>query len=206
VRAAFGCRARLLLLLAAVLSGICAGGRGAAGSPIAAGNDILDRMALAVDGIESSYGSDPLMWRADPDGPQGPMQVSAAAALDVGGGDRFETVENRTLGRAYLSDLYRRYGNWPDAIAAYNWGPGNMDAWIRRKRPPWDMPVTVALYRARVLAAALYGPAGRAEPWLMLAHRQPRRSLADLRHPSQASVAVEHLYGVVMRLGAMQSH
>ncbi len=58
------------------------------------------------------------------------MQVSAAAAIDLGGGDRFDLTQNRLLGRAYLARLYRRYGNWPDAVAAYNWGPGNLDAWI----------------------------------------------------------------------------
>jgi hypothetical protein len=30
------------------------------------------------------------MWRANPNGPQGPLQVSAAAAEDAGGGDRFD--------------------------------------------------------------------------------------------------------------------
>src|SRR6516162_468353 len=87
-----------LLLLASALIG--AGGPADAGSPIADGA-ALDRIALAVDRLESSYGTDPLMWRADPDGPQGPMQVSAAAAADTGGGDRFDTVQNRLLGRAY---------------------------------------------------------------------------------------------------------
>ena len=50
----------------------------------------LDRVALAVDGAESSHGADLRMWRPEPGGPQGPMQVSAAAAFDVGGGDRFD--------------------------------------------------------------------------------------------------------------------
>src|SRR6185437_82073 len=36
----------------------------------------LDRVALAVDGAESSDGRDLAMWRAEPSGPQGPMQVS----------------------------------------------------------------------------------------------------------------------------------
>jgi hypothetical protein len=95
----------------------------------------LDRVAFAVDGAESSHGTDLRMWRPELNGPQGPMQVSAAAAIDIGGGDRFDMVENRQLGRAYLARMYRRYGNWPDAIAAYNWGPGNMDAWIDSGRP-----------------------------------------------------------------------
>ena len=76
------------------------------------------------------------MWRPDPSGPQGPMQVSEAAATDVGGGDRFDHVANRAIGRAYLAQLYWRYGNWPDAIAAYNWGIGKMDAWVKAGRPP----------------------------------------------------------------------
>src|SRR5947209_20560714 len=95
----------------------------------------LDRVSFAVDGAESSHGKDIAMWRPDPSGPQGPMQVSEAAATDVGGGDRFDLTQNRALGRAYLAQLYGRYKNWPDAIAAYNWGPRNIDTWVRAGRP-----------------------------------------------------------------------
>src|ERR1700751_5480356 len=91
----------------------------------------LARVASAVDGAESSHGSDMAMWRPDPSGPQGPMQVSEAAATDVGGGDRFDLTQNRALGRAYLAQLYGRYKNWPDAIAAYNWGLRNVDSWVK---------------------------------------------------------------------------
>ena len=111
----------------------------------------LDRVAFAVDGAESSHGTDLRMWRPELNGPQGPMQVSAAAATDIGGGNRFDMAENRQLGRAYLAHMYRRYGNWPDAIAAYNWGPGNMDAWIGAGRPIDSFPLEVERYRDRVL-------------------------------------------------------
>jgi hypothetical protein len=111
----------------------------------------LDRIAFAVDGAESSHGADPGMWRPALEGPQGPMQVTAAAALDSGGGDRFDLITNRQLGRAYLARLYRRYGNWADAVAAYNWGPGNLDAWIARGRPAAGLPLSVEQYRDRVL-------------------------------------------------------
>jgi Transglycosylase SLT domain len=111
----------------------------------------LDRVAFAVDGAESSHGTDPAMWRLEFSGAQGPMQVSAAAAIDSGGGDRFDPAQNRLLGRAYLGRLYRRYGNWPDTIAAYNWGPGNMDAWINEGRPGAALPIEVERYRDRVL-------------------------------------------------------
>ena len=114
----------------------------------------LDRVAFAVDGAESSHGTDLRMWRTELNGPQGPMQVSAAAAIDIGGGNRFDMVENRQLGRAYLARMYRRYGNWPDAIAAYNWGPGNMDAWIANGRFTGSFPIEVERYRNRVLRDA----------------------------------------------------
>jgi hypothetical protein len=115
----------------------------------------LNRVAFAVDGIESRHGADLRMWRPSLTGPQGPMQVSAAAAFDVGGGDRFDLAENRLLGRAYLAQMYRRYGNWPDAIAAYNWGPGNTDAWIAGGRNTDLLPFGVARYVALVLRDAL---------------------------------------------------
>jgi Transglycosylase SLT domain len=111
----------------------------------------LDRVAIAVDGAESSHGQNLAMWRSDPSGPQGPMQVSEAAATDVGGGDRFDIEQNRVIGRAYLALLYQRYGNWPDAIAAYNWGIGRMDAWLKAGRPPDKLDGGVAVYLRRVL-------------------------------------------------------
>jgi hypothetical protein len=114
----------------------------------------LERIAFAVDGVESRHGRDLRMWRPEPGGPQGPMQVSAAAALDVGGGDRFDLQQNRLLGRAYLAQMFRRYGNWSDALAAYNWGPGNVDLWIAGGRNPDRLPLETVRYIARVLRDA----------------------------------------------------
>ena len=144
----------------------------------------LDRVASAVDGAESSHGADLAMWRPDPSGPQGPMQVSEAAASDVGGGDRFNSAENRAIGRAYLLQLFWRYKNWPDAIAAYNWGLGKMDEWVKAGRPPDKLVTGVAVYLKRVLhesglcdgveAAASSEPKGRAR-----SAAQPATSPAD---------------------------
>ena len=120
----------------------------------AANGGELDRVAFAIDGVESGHGRTPLMWKDDLGGPQGPMQVSAAAALDVGGGNRFDIQENRLLGRAYIAMLYRRYGNWTDAIAAYNWGPGNVDSWIAGGRPLERLPLETVHYLSRVIRDA----------------------------------------------------
>jgi hypothetical protein len=121
----------------------------------------LDRVAFAVDGAESGHGSNLAMWRPELDGPQGPMQISAAAALDVGGGDRFDMRENRLLGRAFLAKMYERYGNWPDAIAAYNWGPGHLDQWIANGRPTETLPLETARYLLKVLRDAFLMPTTR---------------------------------------------
>ena len=142
-------RATTFSVLATILSPLCvlstiAGERSTA-------NSDLDRVAFAIDGAESSHGKDLSMWRTDPVGPQGPMQVSEKAALDVGSGDRFEVVQNRALGRAYLALLYRRYGNWADAISAYNWGLGRVDSWIRAGRPREKVVPGVVVYVRRVL-------------------------------------------------------
>ena len=172
-------------------------GAASAGSLVAGNVGALDDIAFAVDAAESSHGADPNMWRPEPNGPQGPMQVSAAAAADVGGGDRFGLAENRMLGRAYLAQLYRRYANWSDAVAAYNWGPGNMDAWIGAGRPTESFPIAVSLYRIRVLYGSV-APSGAGASRRFGIIRPPRRSLADRRHPSRDSVAVERLYTAIM--------
>jgi len=149
----------------------------------------LDRIAFAIDGVESSHGTDPKMWGLNPDAPQGPMQVSAAAAEDAGGGDRFDERQNRALGRAYLALMYKRYGSWPDAIAAYNWGPGNMDSWIGGGRPYDKLPPAVERYRIRVLSSF-------AARGLGMGRQQPRRQVPDT-HDGHA--AVERLYIEIMR-------
>jgi Transglycosylase SLT domain len=157
---------------------------------------MLDRIAYAVDGAESSHGEDLTMWRPDPSGPQGPMQVSGPAAADVGGGDRFDSTENRAIGRAYLAQLYRRYKNWPDAIAAYNWGMGNVDGWVKAGRPADKFLIGVAAYLRRVLhdsgmcdgsrAPAVRPPGARMLP----ANSHPREAAVEEGEPTADSFAL----------------
>ena len=153
----------------------------------------LDRVAYAVDGAESSHGEDLTMWRPDPSAPQGPMQVSEPAAADVGGGNRFDSTENRAIGRAYLAQLYQRYRNWPDTIAAYNWGMGNVDNWVKAGRPADKFLVGVAAYLRRVLhdsgmcdsptATQVRSPRERMPP----ANRRPRAVASQEGEPGPDS-------------------
>ena len=41
--------------------------------------------------------------------------------------DRFNPEHSAIIGCRYLAALHRKYGNWKEALCAYNWGPGNVD-------------------------------------------------------------------------------
>jgi hypothetical protein len=135
----------------------------------------LDLVARAVEGAESSYGADKRMWQLDLRGPQGPMQVSQAAAFDVGGGDRFNPGENRELGRAYLAEMFRRYNNWEDAVIAYNWGPRNLNQWLAAGRPPDGLSVSIKSYLGRVMREAQNLALGRP----LVANLPPSQALSS---------------------------
>jgi hypothetical protein len=202
----------LLLILAAGAAASAASAGGCPAAPPAAEVSSLDRIAYAVDGVESSHGTDPRMWRPDPNGPQGPMQVSAAAAADAGGGDRFDQQQNHALGCFYLAHLYRHYGNWPDAIAAYNWGPGNMDGWIGGGRPFDKFPASVDRYRSRVLIDStlaggdFFGSVNARLARLKMLRLQAKRQLAERHHRGNRPEAVELLYAEIMRATDPATH
>jgi len=65
----------------------------------------------------------------------------------VGAKQLFDPEVNVQLGVAYLRQLRQQFGNWSTALAAYNWGPGQI---AQRLRKGVALPV---VYSSSVLAA-----------------------------------------------------
>jgi len=59
-------------------------------------------------------------------GALGLMQLMPGTAASLGV-DPNNAQQNVAGGTAYLQQLYAKYGNWGQALEAYNWGPGNLD-------------------------------------------------------------------------------
>ena len=80
-----------------------------------------------------------------PAGARGLMQLMPATARSLGVSDSFDPEQNVMGGTCFLKDMLQRYGGNVDAaLAAYNWGPGNVD------RRPDHLPRETRDYLARV--------------------------------------------------------
>jgi len=96
-----------------------------------------------------------------PAGAMGLMQLMPETYATLGrryglGRDAFDPHDNIMAGTAYLRELYDRYG-YPDLFAAYNAGPGRLDAHLRDGRP---LPAETEAY----LAVIRLGGRGRPQP------------------------------------------
>ncbi|NPU84769.1 MAG: lytic transglycosylase domain-containing protein [Syntrophaceae bacterium] len=94
-----------------------------------------------IDKAADRYGVDPSLVRCviraesgfhprstSPKGAMGLMQLMPATARDLGVKDAYNPEENVHAGTRYLKSLLDRYdGDVSRALAAYNWGMGNVD-------------------------------------------------------------------------------
>lgn len=69
-----------------------------------------------------------------PAGAQGIMQIVPKWHPGV---DPFEPSEAIPYAASYLEKLFKQFGSWDKALAAYNWGPGNLSKAIREHGPAW---------------------------------------------------------------------
>lgn len=78
-------------------------------------------------------------------GARGLMQLMPATARGLGVDDSFDPEQNVMAGTRFLRDLLNRYnGDIDSTLAAYNWGPGNVD------RHPDRLPAETRTYLTRV--------------------------------------------------------
>lgn len=98
----------------------------------------------AVAYLESRY--DPAA--VSPRGAMGLMQLMPDTATRLGVTRPFDPLQSALGAGTFLKRMFAKYGNWPDSLAAYNWGPGNVD----RARPQSQWPGSVRQYVASVLA------------------------------------------------------
>ena len=76
-------------------------------------------------------------------GAKGLMQLMPGTALDLRVADSFDPGENIRGGSDYINAQIKKYGDRSIALAAYNWGPGNIDKSIARleakgRKVTWD--------------------------------------------------------------------
>lgn len=105
-----------------------------------------------------------------PTGAEGRMQVEPATQLDPGFGVRpadlsgtpeQQAAEKTRVGRDYITALQAHYGDDAKALAAYNWGPGHLNAAVKAHGDDWlaHAPTETQRYVTRGMELA-HGPDG----------------------------------------------
>lgn len=102
---------------------------------------VAPELIKAVIKAESSFNPKAV----SPAGAQGLMQLMPATARELGVEDSFDPEQNIMGGTRYLRDLLKRYdGDLDSALAAYNWGMGNL------ARSDGRLPEETRTYQKRV--------------------------------------------------------
>ncbi|MBF0554354.1 MAG: lytic transglycosylase domain-containing protein [Nitrospirae bacterium] len=118
----------------------------------------LDKYESYINESASNYGLDPALIKAvivaesggnsnarSRSGAAGLMQLMPSTAAGLGVANTYDPRQNIAGGSRYLRQLLDKYdGNVHQALAAYNWGMGNLD------RRPDKMPQQTKNYVAKV--------------------------------------------------------
>jgi len=94
-------------------------------------------------------------WNPNAESPAkawGLTQLMPKTAEELGVDPR-NIAENVDGGARYIKQMLNKYGDTKTALMAYNWGPGNMDSWLKTGKGihGQDMPKETIEYPAKVL-------------------------------------------------------
>lgn len=121
---------------------------------------LMSRLAT----VESGFGQAGL---ASPKGALGVFQVMPETGRDLGLGDMLDPQQNAEAASRYMAMLLKKYhGDQAEAVAAYNWGPANVDSDIARHGADWlrYAPAETRSEVARVVPGTRLPPAAPRGP------------------------------------------
>jgi hypothetical protein len=89
-------------------------------------------------------------------GATGLFQLEPPTAAMLGVTNPLDPAQSAAGGTSYLAQLYNRFGSWDLALAAYDWGPGNLSKAIATYGSSWlaHAPAETHNYVATILGNA----------------------------------------------------
>ena len=119
---------------------------------IAKGAGVPPSLALQVARQESSLNPNATGSK----GEIGLFQLMPGTSAALGVTDPYDPVQNAQAGVGYLAQLYGQFGSWDAALAAYNWGPQNVQNAMRTAGAGWLSlaPSSTQSYVAGALAVS----------------------------------------------------
>ena len=89
-------------------------------------------------------------------GATGLFQLEPPTAAMLGVTNPLDPAQSAAGGTSYLAQLYNRFGSWDLALAAYDWGPGNLSKAVATYGSSWlaHAPAETQNYVATILGNA----------------------------------------------------